>query len=442
MKLFNITPGHDISGEIRVASDKSITHRALLLSALCTEPTEIISPLLSEDTYATINAVRACGIEITQEEGKELVVKGGVLSAPNGTIDCGNSGTLIRLFCGIAVGRNLSCKLVGDASLMQRPMKRITEPLQEMGAVINSEKGKPPIVLGERSEALRGIMHSNIVNSAQVKTSLLLAGLYAEGNTIIAEPIPSRDHGELMLIEFGAKLSRSKDGRIVQINSGELTSPGNIAVPADISSAVFFIVAAAIAPAGEITLKEVGINSSRTGALDILLQMGADIDILNRRTMGNEPVADICVRSSQLHGIKIGAEMIPSAIDDIPALLIAAAAARGETHITGAGELRHKESDRISSMVTGLQELGINCTELPDGVIVQGKNSGKPIFNSGTVNSEGDHRIAMAFAMASVRAKGNITISDTANVNTSFPNFTKLSNSVGIRIVEESDDDA
>lgn len=440
MKTFNVTPSSKISGEIRAASDKSISHRAIMLSALCEEGTEIINPLLGEDIRATINAMRACGATIAESGSGALTVRGGDLAAPEGAIDCGNAGTLIRLLCGIAVGWDIPCKLAGDSSLMRRPMKRVTEPLQQMGAAIAAESGKPPITIAKRSERLSGILYSNTLASAQVKTALLFAGLRADSSTIVAEPTPSRDHSERMLQSFGANLRRSEDGRIVEISRSALRAPGSISVPADISSAIFFMVAAAISPGSDILLTEVGVNPSRTGGLDILLQMGADIDITNRRDFGNEPVADIRVRGGELHGIAVDPALVPSAIDDIPALLIAAAAARGETRITGAGELRHKESDRISAMIGGLRQLDISCEELDDGVIVSGKNGSKPPFSGGEIESEGDHRIAMAFTAASLRAKGQIIINDCANVATSFPNFVKLASASGMRVVEEDRD--
>lgn len=436
MKTFTITPSSGIAGELRVASDKSISHRAVMLAALCPGQTTLHDPLLGDDVLATMGAMRACGAEIGEEGGNTLHIGGGNLSAPENTIDCGNAGTLMRVFCGIAAGWDIPCKLVGDSSLMQRPMKRITQPLQEMGAAIRAEKGIPPIVIDKRRDALRGILYSNTLCSAQVKTALLFAGLGAQGSTVIAEPTLSRDHSERMLTLFGAHLRRSADGRVMELRPGKLVSPGSINIPADISSAIFFMVAAAISPGSEIQLSEVGINPSRIGGMELLMRMGADVDISNRRDLGNEPVADIVVRGGELHGINIGAADIPAAIDDIPALLVAAAAARGETRLSGAEELRHKESDRISAMANGLRALGVSCEETDDGMVVSGKGGSKPAFSSGEINAEDDHRIAMAFAMASLRAKGEITINKCDKVATSFPNFVKLANASGIRLVE------
>ena len=439
MKTFKITPSNGIRGEFRVASDKSISHRAVMLAALCEGETEVHNPLMGDDVLATISAMRACGADINQDDPACLKVRGGGLGAPETPIDCGNAGTLMRVFCGIAAGWDIPCKLMGDSSLMQRPMKRITAPLEQMGASIRpSEKGTPPVVINKRSDTLRGILYSNTLCSAQVKTALLFAGLGAQGSTVIAEPTPSRDHSERMLKLFGAKLRRSEDGRVMELTPGKLTSPGAIPVPADISSAMFFIVAAAISPGSELVLTEVGINDSRKGGLDLLQQMGADIDVNNPREIGGEPVADILVRGGELHGIQIGAKDVPAAIDDLPALLVAAAAARGETHLSGAEELRHKESDRISAMANGLLALGVNCEERDDGIIVTGKSGGKPAFTGGEISAEGDHRIAMAFAAASVRAKGEIVITECDKVATSFPNFVKLANASGIRLVEEN----
>ena len=298
MKIFKATPGNSVSGELRVASDKSISHRAIMLSALCEGETEVLNPLQGEDVRATLTTMRALGATITEDDKGNLKVNGGTLRSPDGAIDCGNSGTLMRVLSGVAVGYDIPCKLVGDASLMQRPMNRVAEPLMQMGANIRTEKGKPPINIDKRSDALRGIVYSNTLCSAQVKTALLLAGLGAESNTVVAEPVLSRDHSERMLELFGAKLRRSEDSKVVEITPGKLVTPGNISVPADMSSAIFFMVAAAITPGSDIVLNEVGINPSRSGGLEILMQMGADVDIMNRRVYGNEPVADIRVRGA------------------------------------------------------------------------------------------------------------------------------------------------
>lgn len=438
---FHLTPVPVLRGEIRVPSDKSISHRALLFSALASGSTRIENPLLGDDVIATMNALRACGISIS-EDGSALTVHGAPLAAPPAPIDCGNSGTLMRLFCGAAAAANIPCTLVGDESLMQRPMNRVAAPLAQMGAAISAGvKGCPPIELARASAPLKGILYSNTLNSAQVKSAILLAGLAAQGATVVADSISSRDHSERLFALFGAAIRRSEDGHLTEITPGKLISPGSIAVPADISSAIFFIIAAAISADSDLLLTEVGINPTRMGGINILLQMGADIDIINRRKLGREPVADIRVRGSALHGIDITPQMVPAAIDDLPALMIAAAAACGESRLSGAAELRHKESDRISAMTDGLKALGIGCEETPDGILISGKRNGKngdtkkPVFSGGEVDSRGDHRIAMAFAGASLRAKNPLTISNCANVATSFPNFVKAAGAIGMRIV-------
>lgn len=437
MKKFIAAPTQKISGELRVPSDKSISHRAILLSSIATGETTVTNPLTAEDVRATAAAMRACGVDI-RGDNPLVICPPAKLSAPDGDIDCGNSGTLMRLFCGVAAGAGLSCRLRGDESLMRRPMQRVAAPLRAMGATIDTAaKGTPPVQISAGGR-LRGILHSNRTASAQVKSALLLAGLCADGATVVAEPVASRDHTERMLELFGAPMRRSEDGRMTEISGGaKLRSPGQIAVPADISSAAFFLVGAAMTPGSDIILSEVGLNPTRAGIVELLLRMGADIDIENQRTLAAEQVADIHVRGGELHGIDIGADMVPSAIDDFPALFIAAATARGTTTLSGAGELRHKESDRLSAMVDGLKALRVTCEERPDGIVITGKNGGKPAFAGGEVDAAGDHRVAMAFCMASLRAKGDIVINDCENVRTSFPNFVKLANAVGIRVVEE-----
>ena len=440
MKKLIVNPAAEINGEVRVASDKSISHRALLLSSLCEEPTRIKDLLRGEDILSTVGVLRACGVRVEEaDDGVWEVIPGDGLRSPSEVLDCGNSGTLMRLFSGIAVGRNLSCELVGDSSLMRRPMERICAPLGAMGGEIKAAtKKRPPLVIGKRERSLKGILYNNRLASGQVKGALLLAGLHAKGGTVVAEPFLSRNHTELMLQSFGASLRGSEDGQVVEIvGGGRLTSPGEISVPADFSSAMFFLVAAAISPGSRLVLNSVVNNPSRTGGLHLLMRMGADIDIVNLRQLGDEPVADVVIRGGSLHGIEILPQDVPSAIDDLPALFVAAAAARGDTVLTGAAELRHKESDRLSTMVSGLKALGVSCKETEDGLVIKGANSGKPIFASGMIDTAGDHRIAMAFCMASTRAKGDIVINHSDNIRTSFPDFIKLANRVGMRVVEE-----
>lgn len=446
MKRFIATPSHEVFGDLRVPSDKSMSHRAVLLAAMARGTTTIKNPLLSEDVLATIAAVRACGAEVSapqEQDGNNKTIRissGGTLTAPAGPIDCGNSGTLIRLFCGAAAGQNTACQLIGDESLSKRPMQRVATPLAQMGArITTAPDGTPPVTIAAGDSPLTGITFTNELASAQVKSALLLAGLYARGRTVISEPVQSRDHTERMLPLFGGELSATPQ-QVEIAGEQTLTAADLVEIPADMSSAFFFLVAAAISPGSQLTLHEVGTNPTRSGGLELLMRMGADIDVENRRQLGGEEVADITVRGGYLHGIEITGESVPAAIDDFPALFVAAACARGQTTLSGAEELRTKESDRIAAMARGLSALGVHCAEKPDGLAVDGSGSkGKPVpvFRGGEVDSFGDHRIAMALSVASLRAEGDIIVSNCDNVATSFPQFHKLANTVGIRLVCE-----
>lgn len=433
---FVISPGGELNGELRVASDKSISHRAVLLASLANGASEISRVLMGEDVRATLAAARACGAEVREDKGR-LIISGGALKNPAADIDCGNSGTLMRLFAGIAAGWGLNAKLVGDDSLMRRPMRRIAEPLQKMGANITvAENGAPPVqIVG--GAPLHGVSHTLEIASAQVKSALLLAGLRAEGETSVAEPLPTRDHTERMLEVFDARVRREK-GKVA-VCGGAALSPARFAVPADISSAAFFMAGAAMA-GGEILLKETGVNPTRTGIIELLRRMGARIEVLNTRQMGAEPVADILVSGGgELRGIEISAADVPAAIDEFPALFVAAAAAKGETVISGAAELRKKESDRIAAMACGLRRLGVECEETEDGARIEGRGEKSAVFSGGEVDSAGDHRVAMAFAVAALRAKSEITVLDCGNVATSFPDFAKQATAAGLRIAPEND---
>ncbi|MFP4611584.1 MAG: 3-phosphoshikimate 1-carboxyvinyltransferase, partial [Thiohalophilus sp.] len=381
---------------------------------------------------ATLNAFRAMGVGIDGPDDGEVVIRGvGLhgLRAPAAPLDLGNSGTSMRLLAGLLAAQPFDCTLTGDASLSKRPMKRVTDPLGEMGARIDtSEAGTPPLTI-HGGQPLRGIHYAMPVASAQVKSALLLAGLYAEGETCVSEPAPTRDHTERMLQGFGYPLRHA--GVTACLDGGGKLVARDIDIPADISSAAFFMVGASIAPDSDITLEHVGINPTRLGVITILQQMGADISLHNEQTVGGEPVADIRVRGSQLKGIRIPEVQVPLAIDEFPALFIAAACAEGETVLTGARELRVKESDRIQVMADGLQILGIDAEPTEDGMRIRGGTLG-----SGSVDSHGDHRIAMAFAMAGLRAAGPITIRDCANVTTSFPGFVELAADAGLAIGE------
>ncbi len=406
-----------------------------MFGALAKGITAITGFLEGEDCLATLNAFRAMGVRIGGPEQGQVTVHGvGLygLRAPDGPLDMGNSGTSMRLMSGILAGQAFDTVLTGDPSLTRRPMRRVTEPLAKMGACIETTvNGAAPLHI-HGNQRLSGIDYLLPVASAQVKSCLLLAGLYAEGVTRITEPAPTRDHTERMLEGFGYPLKRENDRSVAVTGGGQLTGKA-IDVPADLSSAAFFLAGASIAPGSDLLLEHVGINPTRTGVIDILRLMGADIEVLNPRQAGGEPVADLRVRYAPLHGIRIPEKLVPLAIDEFPALFIAAACAKGVTILTGAAELRVKESDRIQGMADGLAALGIAAEPTPDGLIIEGGT-----FSSGTVESHGDHRIAMSFAIAALRASGPLSIYDCANVNTSFPGFVSLACNAGLQITEQT----
>ena len=429
---FVIQPGGALRGRLRVPGDKSISHRAVMLGALADGVTRVSGFLEGEDSLNTLKAFQAMGVEIAGPvEGRVTIQGVGVdgLQAPERPLDLGNSGTAMRLMAGVLAGQGFDSTLIGDASLSQRPMQRVTEPLAAMGARMDTgENGTCPLRI-RGGAALRGMKYALPMASAQVKSCVLLAGLFAEGETCTIEPAPTRDHTERMLAGFGYVVRRS--GPRTCLNGGGRLSATRIDVPADISSAAFFLVGASIAPGSDLLLEHVGVNPTRDGVIHILRRMGADIEILNPREVGGEPVADLRVRAARLKGIRIPEDQVPLAIDEFPALFVAAACAEGETVLTGAEELRVKESDRIQSMVDGLQALGVDVVGTPDGAVIRGG-----VLNGGRVDSLGDHRIAMAFAMAALRAAGPIAINDCANVNTSFPGFPALARGVGLGIEE------
>lgn len=432
--IFTVEPGGSLKGELRVPGDKSISHRSIMLGSLAEGVTEVTGFLEGEDALATLQAFRAMGVQINGPEQGRVTIHGvGMhgLKAPQDPLNMGNSGTSMRLLSGLLSGQAFNTTLTGDSSLSGRPMRRVTEPLAEMGAVIGTtEAGTAPLnVCGE--QPLRGIDFHMPVASAQVKSCLLLAGLYAEGRTCVTEPAPNRDHTERMLQGFGYTVERNGATACVE-GGGKLTAT-NVEVPADISSAAFFMVGASISEGSDILLRHVGINPTRIGVINILRQMGADITLSNERQVGGEPVADIRVRSAQLKGIQIPEDQVPLAIDEFPALFVAAACAEGETVLTGAKELRVKESDRIQVMADGLQILGADARPTEDGMVIQGGSTGFQ-FGSGQVESHDDHRIAMAFAMAALRASGPVVINNCANVNTSFPSFVSLAKQAGLKI--------
>jgi 3-phosphoshikimate 1-carboxyvinyltransferase len=424
---WTVQPGGKPAGVVRVPGDKSISHRSVMLGSLAEGTTEVSGFLDGEDCLCTMKAFQAMGVRIDRVSDTRLLVHGvGLhgLRAPDQSLDLGNSGTSMRLMSGLLAAQKFPTTLIGDASLSRRPMKRVIEPLTRMGAHIESSEGKAPLHI-RPVRGLHGIAHESKVASAQVKSCILLAGLYAEGETSVSEPEASRDHTERMLQAFGVDLDVAH-GR-ARIRGGQKLAGTSIPVPADISSAAFFLLAAAIVPGAELLLRDVGINPTRTGVIDILRAMGAHIDLLDPRTFGGEPVSDIRVRGQGLHGIEVDPALVASAIDEFPAIFIAAACAEGETLITGAEELRVKESDRIQTMVDGLTTLGIEAMATPDGARIRGGQ-----LQGGEIDSHGDHRVAMSFAMAALRAKAPIRILDCANVNTSFPGFARLAAATGL----------
>lgn len=429
-ETYTVIPGGALRGRLRVPGDKSISHRCIMLGSIAEGITEVSGFLEGEDSLATLEAFRAMGVRIEGPHQGSVRIHGvGLhgLQRPDKALYLGNSGTSMRLLCGLLAGQAFDVELLGDASLSRRPMKRVTEPLAVMGAhIAASPTGTAPLRI-HAAQSLNGIKYSLPVASAQVKSCLLLAGLYAHGRTCITEPAPTRDHTERMLSGFGYALTRQ--GSTACITGGGKLTASTIDVPADISSAAFFMVGASIAAGSDITLEHVGVNPTRIGVINILRLMGADIELHNEHEVGGEPVADIRVRARQLQGIQIPAHQVPLAIDEFPTLFIAAACAAGKTILTGAQELRVKESDRIAVMAEGLQRLGVVASATPDGMIIEGGS-----MKGGTIESHGDHRIAMAFALAGLRAQGQIKINDCANVNTSFPHFIKLAQRAGLDI--------
>jgi len=432
--IYLANPGGSLSGRIRVPGDKSISHRSIMLGSLAEGVTEVEGFLEGEDALATLQAFRDMGVVIEGPQHGRVTIHGvGLhgLKPPPGPLYLGNSGTSMRLLSGLLAGQAFDTTLTGDASLSKRPMNRVAKPLRQMGALIETAAdGRPPLLI-HGGRRLGGMTYEMPVASAQVKSCLLLAGLYAAGSTTVIEPAPTRDHTERMLRGFGYPVT--SEGKSATVESGHKLTATRIEVPADISSAAFFLVAASIAPGSDLVLEHVGINPTRTGVIDILRLMGADLTLENQREVGGEPVADIRVRAAQLKGIDIPEDLVPLAIDEFPVLFIAAACAEGRTVLRGAEELRVKESDRIQVMADGLLALGVKVEPTPDGIIIDGG-----AYGGGEVNSHGDHRIAMAFSVASLRASAPIRIHDCANVATSFPNFLGLAGQVGIRVGEEA----
>lgn len=429
---FNIQPGGKLQGEVRVPGDKSISHRSIMLGSLAEGVTHVKGFLEAEDALATLQAFRDMGVEIDGSVNGELTIYGvgkHGLKAPRNDLYLGNSGTSMRLLSGLLAGQSFNSVLTGDKSLSGRPMKRVTEPLAAMGADIKTtDQGTAPLHIIGRAGQLTGIDYAMPLASAQVKSCLLLAGMYAQGVTSVTEPAPTRDHTERMLSGFAYPVEQ--EGNKVSITAERILKAADIDVPSDISAAAFFLVGASIAPGSDLLLRHVGINPTRTGIIDILRLMGANIKVLNERIVGGEPVADLHVVYSELKGIDIPEALVPLAIDEFPVLFVAAACAQGQTRLSGAEELRVKESNRIQVMADGLQILGVNAQPTEDGMIIQGGPIG-----GGIVTSHGDHRIAMSFSIAGLRANAPITIFDCENVNTSFPEFKDLVKHLGLDLV-------
>jgi 3-phosphoshikimate 1-carboxyvinyltransferase len=437
-RKFVVRPVRSVSGAVTVPGDKSISHRSLMLAGVAEGDSEVTGFLASEDCLATLTAMRALGVPIDQLSPTHVLIHGvglhGLRDAGR-ALDMGNAGTAMRLFTGLLAAQSFNSQLIGDASLMKRPMERVAKPLRDMGADVRTRNGTPPVDIGG-GRRLHGIDYRMPVASAQVKSAILLAALYADAATTVTAPAISRDHSERMLESCGVRLDI--DGLKITLHPPTALTSQRLAVPGDFSSAAFFIVAGLLgaAPAG-LMIHNVGLNPTRTGLLDILRSMGGDIEIRNERDSGAEPVADLLVRASELRGVEVPAGLVPLAIDELPVLFIAAACAAGETAVTGAEELRVKESDRIAAMSAGLMALGVAHSVLPDGMRIRGRHTG-PAFRGGEIDSCGDHRIAMSFAVASLRAADAIAIRDVANVATSFPGFVGLARSVGLDICESA----
>jgi len=416
-------------GDVVVPGDKSVSHRALMFGAIADGVSHIRGFLEGEDTRATAAILGQLGVRFETPAPGERVVHGVGLHGLRGTtepLDCGNAGTGMRLLAGLLAGQAFDSVLVGDESLSRRPMRRVTDPLTTMGALIDTQDGRPPLHI-HGGKALRGVTYQSPVASAQVKSALLLAGLYAEGTTEVIENHPTRDYTESMLKAFGWPIEYSP-GR-ARLEGGHALKAVDVEVPADISSAAFFIVAACVVPGSHIRLPGVGLNPRRTGLLAALELMGADIVVENERTSGGEAIGDLVVRHAPLHGVALPLDIVPDMIDEFPALFVAAAVADGMTTIRGAAELRVKESDRIAAMANGLKVCGVMIDELPDGAMIRGGT-----IAGGSIDSHGDHRIAMSFAIAGLVASGPVTIGDCANVATSFPGFMELANATGFRL--------
>ncbi|HEX4916798.1 MAG TPA: 3-phosphoshikimate 1-carboxyvinyltransferase [Limnobacter sp.] len=434
---FHASHTQQMAGTARVPGDKSISHRSIMMGSIAEGVTEVEGFLEGEDAISTMNAFRAMGVHIEgPDQGRVRVHGVGLhgLRQPAVPLDCGNSGTSMRLISGLMAGQGFDVTLIGDASLSKRPMKRVIDPLKRMGAEIEAQDGGRPPLHIKAQKGLRAISYTLPMASAQVKSCVLLAGLYADGVTETTEPAVTRDHTERMLRGFGVEVET--DGATARVRGGQTLKATRIDVPSDISSAAFFMVAASICENADITLKHVGMNPTRTGIIDILTLMGANIELSNPAVVGGEPVSDVRIRSSQLRGINIPEHLVPLAIDEFPVIFVAAANAVGTTVLTGAEELRVKESDRIAVMAQGLQACGVDAQPTEDGMIIQGLGHQVGLrYKATAIQSQGDHRIAMSFTVAAIRAEGTMTIRGAQTVDTSFPGFVALASGLGMNVV-------
>jgi 3-phosphoshikimate 1-carboxyvinyltransferase len=421
-----VYPSVPLRGRVRVPGDKSISHRALLLGALADGVSRISGFLSCDDCLATLTCLRGLGVEIETRSPTILTIHGrGLhgLRAPTAPLNCGRSGTTMRLLAGILVGQSFASTLTGDEQLLRRPMRRIAEPLRRMGAEIETVDGHAPLTI--RGRSLQGSDHTLPVASAQVKSALLLAGLYADGPTAVHQPGPARDHTERMLAAMGAAIETT--GLTVTLCPSSSLSSLSLSIPGDISSAAFPLVAATLVPDSKVVIEGIGVNSTRTGLLDVLQEMGAEITLENERKQGDEPLADVTVCSSGLRGVEVGSEIVVRMIDEFPVLAVAATQAHGTTIVHDAAELRVKEIDRIAAVVAELRALGARIEPLPDGFIIEGPTP----LHGAVVDSHGDHRLAMALAVAGLIAKGEVVIEHAEYIADSFPGFVELMRKLG-----------
>ncbi len=426
MTPLTVGPGAPLRGVLRMPPDKSMSHRAAILGAIARGSTRVAGFLRADDCLATLRCLRSLGVPI-QETPEGLVIDGSRLAEPEDVLDVGNSGTTIRLLAGVLAGQSFHSILTGDASIRRRPMDRITEPLGRMGARISGRSGGRLAPLSIDGGGLRGIRYVTPVASAQVKSAILLAGLFADGETAVQEPFLSRDHTERMLGAFGVPVER--EGLTVRLRGPVVPRGTALRIPGDLSSAAYFLVAAACVPGSEVIVEDIGLNPTRTGILDVLRMMGAVVDVRDVRDEGGEPVGTVMARASRLRGTTIGGDLIPRALDELPVIAVAAVGAEGETVIRDAAELRVKESDRITALARELGRLGATIEVLPDGLAITGNRR----LRGGRAASGGDHRIAMALAVAGLCADAPVVIDDPACIHTSFPEFeTTLRRATGL----------